>query len=521
MWKYVHDHKSTLTVVLVALIAAVVFGGLIGLSFYIVAAPLLAIILVGALMYHPKLSLWTVIILALVAVGLIELFIPQLRHISWAVALLSFGLAIVATTKRIMSSDSTRFAGSGSLIIVSYGIFVLTIFASAIPRGNIDGALASSLKGYLQAAGVLLAVYWIGLKAADLGRLMKFIALLTIVQLPLVIYQVAVLAPQRTAIEYAYRNIVAVDIVAGTFGGFMHGGGRGLNLAILCLVGGTYILTCWKLGLITTRKMLLGGALCLLPIMLSEVKIVIILIPVALLMIFGETLKKSLAKSISAVGVTSLLLAIILATYTLLPSAESQKSDSLGSLIEETISYNFGARGYGSAELNRTTVYTFWIKENILGGSLADALIGHGPGSTHSGSAVAETSHLTAKYHKVGIGLTGLSVLLWELGIIGAASAISVFIIALRVANKLTKNPELRNYMPAIVAAKVGIVACGISLLHSGYFIFDLPHQVMLMLFLGVIASFAHQNPSLGPNHEFSTHSAENPNRTSVWPKKI
>lgn len=474
--------------------AAVLFGGLLGLGFYILLIPLLALIFGACMIAFPNMALWMVIVGALGVIGLLELFAPQFKQLSWAIAALSMALGGVALLQRISQVKRQALNQEGTGLLIWFAAFAFVGFASCVANNGFNVATISSLKGYFQAVGVLFAIVWFNYTGMELRRFMTFLMWLTLVQLPFVVHQFFFLVPIRSTIDYASRNIVAIDIISGTFGGLMSGGGRNIDLAILCLVGATYAGAAWRVGHLSGAKALVIVVSALIPIAVAEVKVVFFLIPVAVYILMRDVAKKYPTKFILGIASSFALLAAITIGYMLLPGAESQKPKSLSDYIEHTVSYNFGEKGYGSAKLNRSTVYSFWFKENVVNFNGVHALVGYGPGATVINSSLTDKSIARQKYAAVGIGLTGLSSVLWEFGLLGGIALLGIFFSAYRLADNLLKKVGKGADFPAVVTAQVGVMATGISLFHSSYIVFDMAHQVMLMMFLGVIVGLSRKH---------------------------
>ncbi|MFY9479597.1 MAG: hypothetical protein WAQ08_18305 [Aquabacterium sp.] len=474
--------------------AAVLFGGLLGLGFYILLIPLLALIFGACMIAFPNVALWTVIMGALGGIGLVELFAPQFRQLGWAVAALSMALGGVALIQRVAQAKRQALNQEGTGLLIWFVAFAFVGFASCVANKSLNAGTLSSLKGYFQAVGVLFAIVWFNYTNMELRRFMTVLMWLTLIQLPFVLHQFFFLVPIRSTLDYASRGIVAIDIVSGTFGGLMSGGGRSIDLAILCLIGATYAGAAWRIGALSGTRALLVVLVALIPIAVAEVKIVFFLIPVAVYILMRDLARKFPARFILGIASSFVLLIAIAIGYALLPGAESQKPKSFAAYIDDTISYNIGDRGYGNATLNRSTVYSFWFHENVINFNGIHALVGYGPGATFTNSSLSGKSVANEKYKAMGIGLTGLSSILWEFGLLGGIALAGIFISAYRLAAKLLKKIGRGPDFPAVVSAQVGVVACGISLFHSSYFVFDMAHQVMLMMFLGVIIGLARKH---------------------------
>lgn len=325
----------------------------------------------------------------------------------------------------------------------------------------------------------------------DARRLISFFLLLGILQLPFVLHQFLVLVPQRGGESSAAHGIVAGDIVAGTFGGSMMGGGRSPNLALLCVICVTLMLAQWRTRLSTTWSTSIAILLYLLPMFVSEAKIFLILLPVALFLLFRDRILSNPLKAIAGVIALAILLMAIFYAYSLLPGAKSQKVSSLQEMLHQNIEYNVGKRGYGNSVLNRATVYPFWFKEHAHGDMLVPVLIGHGSGATSGGTALNDNSLANMRYRGYGIGLTGLSSLLWEVGLLGTAAVLVMLFSAYRLGGRLADQWHGTMHWSAIKTAQITIALLAVSMLHNNYFVFDLSLQTMMTVTLGYLLVMA------------------------------
>jgi len=478
----------------VYLVSALV-GVTLALGIYPVTIVLLALLAGLALIAFPDAGIWVVIVGALVAAGLIDLYMPSLRPLVWGLSLLSMGMAGIALIKALFGQVRNRtVAKEEAELAICALIFVLcAIFSSLANWHGISGFLVG-LKGYFQVWGLLVAIYFLTKDELDARRLISFFLLLGILQFPFVLHQFLVLAPQRSGIVFAEHGIVAGDIVTGTFGGSMMGGGRSSNLALLCVFSVTIMLAQWRSGLITTGRAVLATLFLLFPMFLSEAKLFLVLLPIALFLLFRDRILRDPLKAIAGTVALGALLMAIFFAYSLLPSTKSQGVSSLKEMLHQNIEYNIGKRGYGNLLLNRSTVYLFWFKEHAHSDMLVAALIGHGPGATSGGTALNDDSLAYKRYRGYGIGLTGLSSLLWEVGLLGTAAALAIFFSAYRLGGRLVEQWQGTAHWPALKSSQVAIPFFAVSLLHNNYFVFDLSFQTMLIVILGYLLVMARIN---------------------------
>ncbi|MGZ8270521.1 MAG: hypothetical protein ACXW1T_05015 [Methylophilus sp.] len=491
---------------LIALIATLLAGLLalsLALGIYIVAIFLLVMVVGLVLVAYPKLGLWVTIVGALVGSGLIDLYAPSLKPLVWGLALLATGLACVVLMQSIfknVSSPATKntalkFGEAKYLVLWLLAFFLMAIVSSVINWHGFKAVLLG-LKGYFQIWGLLIAIYFLINTETQANRLISFFLLLGFIQIPFLLHQFFVLVPQRTSELYAAHGIVAGDIVAGTFGGSMTGGGRSPTLALLCAFCITLALAKWRSGYMSTRYLIVALLFFVFPMFISQVTLFLVLLPIAMLMLFKDRILVNPLKAIAGGLVMVLLISAIFFGYSLLPSARSQKQQSLDKVISNSLEYNLGKRGYGNSKLNRTTVYTFWIEQQARISKIVPMLIGNGPAATSGGAVVKDKQSLGSdRYKGFGIGLTGLSSLLWEVGLLGVLVTAGVFVSAYQLSRRLAQQWSGTKNWASFKAIQIMTVLFGVSLLHINYFVFDLSYQTIFIMLLSYLLVMSRIQP--------------------------
>ncbi len=477
---------------LIPAIIAILLGVIIAQGNIILLIVFFGAIFAVLLFRSPLMMLWSVVIGGLVFSGLAELYLPQLRYIRWAVVLGAQALLAIAVFRRLTGSGQPIYnKGAQISPLVWMGAFALVALFSGLFNYGLSFETVIGLKGYFQVWGIACAMAWLGLNREQADRFMGGLFWLAVLQIPFAIHQFLFLVPLRLTQEAANKGIVALDIVVGTFVGNMEGGGANIVLASLQVIVIGILVGFWRMGKISGIKILTLSFIFLVPIALNEAKAVVIFIPVMLAIMFQDTLiKKPFQTIFGAIMVLGLMLALLVG-YSFLPRTESQETGGLSDLYEDTIAYNIGNEGYGTNQLNRTTVYSFWASRHGLD-NLPETLIGHGLGTTNEAElGLMKNSLAKTTYYEVGIGLTAMSSLLWEVGIIGAflmlAIFLSAFISAHKLANQQSKNSRQYVYLKA---AQVGFALLFVNVMHNNYLIFEVGFQTLLMVLLGYILHF-------------------------------
>lgn len=474
------------------LFVSMVLGALLGLSAYPIVFGLLGLIGGAVILASPRLAVWVTLVGALCFSGLVELYLPGLEKIRWLFAVLSIALVLIAAVRYLAESHTPGRADPGVVRITVLALcFVASVVAASIASGTSLAMTLVGLKNYFQMWGLLAALALLRYSHAQASRFVRLLAMLALVQMPFVLHQFFVLVPQRSTQAAAEHNLVAVDIVAGTFGGSMVGGGRSSDLAILASIAIVYFFARWKFGRGGLVKALLLSLLAFSPMLVNEAKLALVLMPLGLLMLFPDAILRRPLAMLCGSALLLSIMALIFVVYATLPGADSQQSRSLDDYVYESLAYNVGDKGYGSAVLNRTTVYPFWWKEHVRRDDWVGAVFGHGPGSTNAVSATATETLATKRYAHYFIGLTGLSTLLWETGLFGAVSFVGMLGSAALYARRLLKHEASQKWRAELTTAQIGLVMLGVSLLHTNYVAFDLGYQGMFVLLLGYLLAMS------------------------------
>ena len=456
-------------------------------------------LIVGAgFVAKPRLAVWVVIIGGVIVSGLAELYLPSMQQIRWGVALLSIVLIMVSfgsmtSTSRAAEHIKLDPAARG-VLFAAVGLVVCALFTVMANPSSLGNSVVG-LKNYFQMFGLLAALAAFRYTPDEASRFMRFILLLGLMQLPFVFHQFISLVPLRSGVDAAARGVVAVDIVAGTFGGSMMGGGRSSTLALLASIAIVLVLAQWRSGYRAFASTALYSLAFLIPMALNEAKLFILLLPVGLFLLFRDCILKNPVKAVGSGLLVLGLLASMFVVYSVLPGAKSQHTVSLDRFMDDSLDYNFGERGYGNSILNRTTVYSFWWNENLGHGNYLKAVLGHGPGVTNSSSAVATDTLASTRYRGYGIGLTAVSSLLWEVGLVGTVAVFILIFMAYRLGGKLEKRWLGSRHWPFIRTAQVAMPLAAISMLHNNYFVSDISYQALLLLLIGYLVAMSRHSP--------------------------
>jgi hypothetical protein len=285
----------------------------------------------------------------------------------------------------------------------------------------------------------------------------------------------------RKAMVASIKGLVPVDIIAGTFGGELLGGGNNAEMATFLIIVLAFLLSRWRAGLLTTKKLIYLCIPTLSPLFLGETKIVVIFLPIMFFGLYGSELIRKPAQ-----GLTALLIGTILTLLAGYVYVELIIQKTLHEVIQETLLYNLYSQGYGNNFLNRTTVITFWWKQNVI--DPAHLLFGHGLGSAHPGGTSLLSGHIDQHYLGYGIGLTSASLLLWETGLLGFALFTSIIIYAWLNANSQLRKATDPLQQADLAAIRSVIPLFFIYLFYRNALLETLTFQIVFALLLGYLA---------------------------------
>jgi hypothetical protein len=435
------DHLAPALVTLLVGAIAVVFG-LIATT----ASPLLVALAVGLiggafLLAHPRWIVWIVLVAGLAGGALVSLAGPQFSKLPWGVSILSFLLLLPVVFNQLKGGRVPAF------LWLLFAFLVLAIVATVVQNPPF-GEFVAGFKRYFQAYGLLFALALLPFAARDARQWWYALAGIALLQLPFALYQRFVLVNLRGGLESGRAEVT--DVVAGTFGANLEGGSPNSLMVALLLFAMAFAYMRWREGVLPGWKALLFAIPCFIPLFLGETKIVLVLIPLILLVLHRR-------EAFSRPGMFLLVGLIGAALMTLLAFVyvELMWKRPLIDVVEETVAYNFLHKGHGQAFLNRTTALLFWWQKQTLADP-AGFLFGHGIGSAYAGTLSLSVGSFAAKYRGYGIDLTTLSLLLWEVGVIGLVLHLAVFVMAWVAAGRLAltaRDPAVRADALAIQAA--------------------------------------------------------------------
>ena len=436
-----------------------------------------------------KALLWFVIVGGLVIVGAAQLYLPGSKYIRYIVPLATYVLVFHGTMNYIGRRTAPNPHSIPAPIPWAITFIAITIISAIINMSDI-GVAFMGMKGYFQMWALFFGLILIKWRPEIINSIPKGILLIAFLQIPFVLHQYFVLVPKRVGMG---SGIVAVDVVAGTFGATIYGGGANAVLAAFMMIVVACIVALWKNGALSTTRTVCMSLLFLAPVFVNEAKISILYLPLIFIVIFyKEILKKPIKFLISGLAMVGILAALMTAQTLTQQSGKLQTwTDLINFTIERQTASTSERQGQFS-ELSRLTSLTFWGKEHISANPIY-AFIGHGPGASRVQDGGLDLASTLAEQHYSGlqIGYTALSALLWDTGILGLVAVLGLFISAFRTASWLSHYYRHKDIFKAGIfdGLRAGMAVLLLSLAHKDFFAFHFPYQTLVILLIGFLVA--------------------------------
>ncbi|MFM9913832.1 MAG: hypothetical protein ACKVN9_09895 [Methylophilaceae bacterium] len=429
------------------------------------------------LLAMPKTTIWLVLGLGLSTGALLSMVGHGLDKISWAISMMAMLLWLPSLMQLFRRPNIPMFVWLALICVIQ------AIVATALQWYS-AGEFIAGFKRYFQMYGLLFAFATLAITPLDFQRWLKLLLGIALLQLPFAVYERFVLAAQRGS------GGEATDVVAGTMGANLVGGSPNSVMALFLLLAIAFIFMRWRAGLLATWKLIVLGLLLLAPLTLGETKIVVVMIPLMGMVL----LRKDFA--LNPVRYLPVLMGLVFMTVVMAYVYVVVVLDSdFYHVIKESLHYNVGTEGYGVLYLNRTSVVSFWWSLQGLHDPLG-FLIGHGLGSSY-GVAAGNSGHIAVQYPRYGIGLTTMSTLLWDVGVLGFALYLAMFISAWRAANRLWQDTTDALVRADVLVIQAGLAMFMLFIIYSDNQINLITMEIIVVTTLGYLAFLVQQQKSI------------------------
>jgi hypothetical protein len=460
-----------------SLLAAAFMGQLAASGNLILAAASLGAMVVLGLMFAPALSVWVIIVLPLGLSGFIALGGLFASKATWLVSVLSLILLAPSLLNLFWSRRAPSYVWVGL-------VFIIYALAVSLISGIDARQLVGGFKRYFQGYGLLFALAILPFAASHISKWRMAFFVLACIQLPMCLFQLLVMVPLRGGFAKGENT----DVVAGTFGGYLEGGSNNSDLVLFQLTALAFLVAFRRNGLVSLNKFWALALIFLLPLAMGETKIVVVLLPLCLACVYAEDLAKNPLKlipwSIAAFGMAYGLATAYSEFYIGLPLPE---------VIEDTLRYNIEDVGYGLLVLNRWTSITFWLDNHGIG-NLPTLLFGHGLSASYTTQFLADCGHISQRYPGFGLDLTGLSALLWDVGVVGLFLFSLILLLGIFKAFQLARNAKTAQTKSEAIGIRTGLIILFVYLPYNNTSVNLVTTELIAAALLGYLALIARQN---------------------------
>ncbi|MES9993382.1 MAG: hypothetical protein ABW098_15640 [Candidatus Thiodiazotropha sp.] len=413
---------------------------------------------------RPDVGIRWIFLTAVLAVGTITYFLPQFNNVSWGVGASGVFLIIISLF-HFLSKNHT------SLDRVTVSLFFFVVFLSIPIIANINYPLQTI------ASGKNILQYWGFVTLATLGylhlnsrnKIVKLVIIIVIIQAVVSIYQAMFI------VDWGNR-LYGGDSVVGTFGGTPEGGGSSGAQTIFLTVVITIALTAYISNQLKISLLIPLLIVSLIPVSLNETKVFFVLLPIALIYLFITGFKRFPSRTLQVTAIGFGLVVIIFAIYFVYLQQMSARdhSKTVSEYTDRMQKSNMGFYiGEGrEASNSRLGSILFWWGEQVENGHTLELLVGHGLGASKSGGLIqGRLSEAGSAYYGLMLDKTGLSYLLWDIGIVGTVLFFLIFVSAWSLARKTRLRSYTSTYDKSLLwGIECGIIILALSNIYDKYF---------------------------------------------------
>lgn len=413
---------------------------------------------------RPDIGIRWILIAAVIVVGSIGYFLPQYNYISYGVGFSGISLLLIAATHFLSKSHKSLDS-----ISISFIAFIFFLIIPTISNANNPLQVIAFGKNIIQ--------YWGFVPLAALGfmpvnsrsKIIRLIIIFIVIQAVVSIYQAAFI------VDWANR-IAGGDSVVGTFGGTPDGGGSSGAQTIFLTVIISIALTTYISKHIKLFHLLIVLAMSLIPISLNETKVFFVLMPIVLIYILLSGFKSHPTRTLQVTLIGISLVVTIFTIYFLFLQHSYTGNDSK-SISEYTDRMAGSTSGFyigkgQDASKSRLGSIKFWFEEQTNKGNYLQLLVGYGLGASKYGGIFP--GNLTSKngpYYGLKLDRTGLSSLLWDIGILGTFIFFIIFITAWTLVRKTRRLLSDDDYNRSILwGVECGIIILALTNIYDSYF---------------------------------------------------
>lgn len=434
------------------------------------------------LIFSPSLLFGSTLIFSMAIAGLAEFYLG-IGQANWLPSLLGFALfpaaLLVIFGKKKSAAMNSPLHGIGWLI----GGYLVIMLLSSVLNANPFVQVLVGVRGGLPFLGVFLALQIFANSDKELKRWVLALLLVGLVQFPFCLHQALFIAPMRS------HSLAAVgggaEAIVGTFGGNQLGGGYTGEMAVFVMLASLLSVALapyLRHGKALAWMMCLGAVGC---IALAETKIIFVLTPVALLMVFYEEVRSSPKRMVGLLLAGGLVIGGLAAVYF---------KDMSPERLWHAWTYSFDPN-FMVDRLHRGRIASLihWWDNNLMSADLLGSLLGHGIASTVENSRMLGDGS-AVKLFGLGLNSNGASALLWDFGLLGFGFLCWILVRTGWNAHRLVKVEALPEFHRAVMTVVRAMMFCFAAMLPYQISILGgAPMQFLFWFFVGYVEFWRRQ----------------------------
>jgi hypothetical protein len=425
-------------------------SGLIGMVVALGSVPLM-LLAAGAvggllLLFVPTPQIVVVLVgLSLFGTG-VAMYYAKVAQAHWVPYALALWLWLKLPIDGALRTPGTRRAATEpTVLLVVFALWFAVAVAGAVVN---QSSLLSWLVGarshlFIWSLAIALGIGTLG--AVGLRRAWLALVALAALQLPF--------AAQQHFVQFGAG--ASWDSVVGTFGGDPEGGGASGAMVIYLAVMLGIVAALWRRGQMGSRTALAAAAAIVATVALAEVKAFFVLGPLMLAGVFVRDLVSRPLFGLSALAAAATLTAGLFFYYqqayfqdTVRGAAHKSTTDYLAYIASADGQLDMVNRRTG--EVSRLGAPLLWARESARDGA-ARQLVGYGLRASRTGGLLGAGEAA----RKFGFNLTtsAVTVLLWEVGVLGLAIFAALLAATAAVAQRAARHPALPEFDRALLEA--------------------------------------------------------------------
>ena len=390
---------------------------------YIIAFGLLAGLII---VFSLDGMLWLSVIFSMVVAGLVISVAPNMSAIKWAITMTTVVILMVALGAIVLGRVK-RAPTSPLALWLFFAFVIVTIISFGLNYYPLEYLAAA--KNYFQYWGLPLVLYYL----VQTDKTPKRLAIAMLV--------IALIQPIFAILQHYFLMGAAFsgDRVGGTFGGALGMVGGSAELSMFLVAQFLVVFALAKYRVIKLSSAIALAIWFMIPVLWTQAKAVVVLIPVGMVVLYADRIKARPIQFVGVMAITFITVGILTAVY--FKTAGDYYHDkrfaptTFEEFVDKSIAYNVEDKG--NTELNRTTAIVFWWQENGLVKHPLSFLFGNGLGSAKTSGLIKGHLYAEPEYRYRNLGVTLLTRLLWEVGIVGTLIYIGIYVAIFGLAGKL------------------------------------------------------------------------------------